>query len=86
MDFRKAASIVLKDRRYSKKQKVLAESGLTQARNPKGQRLAPWHSSQGIVYHNNNMCNTGNNIEHINIKTGTGGRQLCNECRTLSNQ
>lgn len=36
------------------------------------------------VYHNNNKCTERNNIEHKNIKKGTGGLKLCNHCKRLN--
>ena len=43
----------------------------------------PWHSIYSGVYHNNSNCNTGNNIERENLRSGTGGKPLCKECRDL---
>lgn len=40
----------------------------------------PWHSTKQNVHHNNTNCNTGNNIEKENLKQGTGGKPLCEEC------
>jgi len=34
--------------------------------------------------HNNTDCNTGNNIERENIRNGTGGKPLCQECKNRS--
>ena len=48
---------------------------------------SPWHSkktSDPQVYHNNDQCKTGNNIETENIVSGTGGRPLCKECEGLN--
>ncbi len=44
---------------------------------------SPWYSKlKGTkVYHNNKKCTKGNNIEHRNIKSGTGGKRICEECR-----
>lgn len=47
-------------------------------------KKSPWHSIKADVYHNNTNCNTGNNIERENIRLGTGGKRLCNECSRLS--
>lgn len=46
-------------------------------------QVSPFHSKlKGIeVYHNNNECTLGNNIEHNNIKQGTGGKRLCEQCK-----
>jgi hypothetical protein len=47
-------------------------------------RKAPWHSIKQSVYHDNTRCNTGNNIPHEDLKQGTGGKPLCQECRSLN--
>jgi hypothetical protein len=47
---------------------------------------APWHSIKASVYHNNTNCNTGNNIEKENLRSGTGGKPLCDECKRLASQ
>lgn len=44
----------------------------------------PWHSIKQSVHHNNTECNTGNNIEQENLRSGTGGKPLCKECADLS--
>ena len=46
----------------------------------------PWHSIKSDVHHNNTNCNTGNNIERENIRQGTGGKPLCEECKNLKKQ
>ncbi len=46
-------------------------------------RTAAWHSIKQGVHHNNTDCNTGNNIERENIRPGTGGKPLCQECSRL---
>lgn len=46
----------------------------------------PWHSIKQSVYHNNTNCNTGNNIERENLRSGTGGKPLCQECAGLNRQ
>jgi hypothetical protein len=46
---------------------------------------APWHSILQPVHHNNTKCTTGNNIERENLRQGTGGKPLCQEC-TRCNQ
>ena len=43
-----------------------------------------WHSIKQFVYHNNSLCNTGNNIESENLRVGTGGKPLCRECANLA--
>jgi hypothetical protein len=44
---------------------------------------SPWHSILSNKHHNNTRCNTGNNIEKENRRTGTGGKPLCTECARL---
>lgn len=44
---------------------------------------SPWHSILSSVHHNNTACNTGNNIEPENRRSGTGGKPLCGECSGL---
>jgi hypothetical protein len=49
--------------------------------------VAPFHSkreSDRKVYHNNDKCTEGNNIETYNKVPGTGGRPLCTRCAELS--
>ena len=43
---------------------------------------SPWHSIKQFVHHNN----TGNNIEHENRRSGTGGKPLCSECARLASR
>ena len=45
-------------------------------------KKAAWHSIKRSVHHNTE-CNTGNNIEKENIRSGTGGKPLCKECASL---
>jgi len=47
---------------------------------------SPWHSVKESVHHNNTNCNTGNNIEKENLREGTGGKPLCQECAKLNQQ
>ncbi len=47
-------------------------------------KKSPWHSIKMDVYHDNTECNTGNNIERENLRSGTGGKRLCQECKRLS--
>lgn len=35
------------------------------------------------VYHDNDKCTEGNNIEPENRVSGTGGRPRCHRCRSL---
>lgn len=46
-------------------------------------KKSPWHSIKAGVHHVCSNCNTGNNIETENIRTGTGGKPLCQECKGL---
>ena len=43
----------------------------------------PWHSANSAVYHNNHNCRTGNSIKTENVRQGTGGKPLCEECERL---
>ena len=47
-------------------------------------KKAPWHSVKAEVYHDDTNCNTGNNIESENIRSGTGGKPKCAECKRLN--
>jgi hypothetical protein len=47
-------------------------------------KTSPWNSKKSPVYHNNTECNTGNNIEHENVRSGTGGKRICKECDQLN--
>lgn len=51
-------------------------------------RVIPFHSKRKDikVYHNNNRCTEGNNIEPWNYKRGTGGRRLCERCKKLNKE
>ena len=49
-------------------------------------QVSPWHAINSDVYHDCTNCNTGNNIETENKKSGTGGKSRCNECKELSNK
>jgi MIP family channel proteins len=44
----------------------------------------PWHSINSDIYHNNPNCQTGSSIEAENIRQGTGGKRLCEECARLN--
>lgn len=46
-------------------------------------KVAAWHSIKQMMHHNNTNCNTGNNIETENRRSGTGGKPLCKECAQL---
>jgi hypothetical protein len=43
----------------------------------------PWNSANSAVYHNNHNCRTGNSIKTENVRQGTGGKPLCEECERL---
>jgi len=49
-------------------------------------QVNPFHSTrQGEnVYHNNNRCTEGNNIERYYYAPGTGGLRLCSRCADLN--
>lgn len=47
-------------------------------------RRAPWYSILQYVHHNNTKCTEGNNIERHNVRSGTGGKPLCNHCARLN--
>ena len=50
-------------------------------------KVAAFHSkkpSARAVYHDNNSCTEGNNIEPENKVQGTGGRPRCNHCSRLA--
>lgn len=46
-------------------------------------KTSPWHSIKQSVHHDNTSCNTGNNIESENRRSGTGGKPKCDECARL---
>ena len=43
----------------------------------------PWHSVNSDIYHDNPDCQTGGMIDPENIRPGTGGKRLCEECARL---
>lgn len=45
---------------------------------------ASWHAVESDVYHDHRACTTGNNIEPVNVRPGTGGRRRCEECARLA--
>jgi hypothetical protein len=50
-------------------------------------KVPPFHSkreSDRKVYHDNDRCTEGNNIETYNRVSGTGGRPRCEHCERLS--
>jgi MIP family channel proteins len=44
----------------------------------------PWHSANSDIYHDNPNCQTGSSIAPENIRQGTGGKRLCEECARLN--
>jgi MIP family channel proteins len=45
----------------------------------------PWHSVNSDIYHDNPDCQTGGSIDPENIREGTDGKRLCEECARLDN-
>jgi hypothetical protein len=47
--------------------------------------VAAFHSKESgtEVYHNDNKCTLGNNIESSNKVSGTGNLRLCSQCASL---
>jgi MIP family channel proteins len=43
----------------------------------------PWHSVNSDIYHDNPECQNGTSIGPENIRPGTGGKRLCEECARL---
>jgi hypothetical protein len=43
-------------------------------------KKTPWYSIKQSVYHNNSECITGYNIDPQDLRQGTGGKPLCQEC------
>ena len=51
-------------------------------------KVSPFHSKRETdrkVYHDNDRCTEGNNIESYNKVPGTGGLPLCKECAGVVN-
>lgn len=46
-------------------------------------KVAPFNSKKQTVYHNDNKCTEGNNIERENLQAGTGGKPLCKRCASI---
>jgi hypothetical protein len=44
----------------------------------------PWHSVNSDIYHDNPDCQTGSSIDPENLRRGTGGNRLCEECARLN--
>jgi len=52
-------------------------------------RVAPFHSKKPNtrnVYHDNNKCTEGNNIERYYLAQGTDGRPRCEHCSRLDRE
>jgi len=50
-------------------------------------KVAPFHSAKPNtrnVYHDNDRCTEGNNIERQYLRSGTAGRPKCEHCQRLS--
>ena len=50
-------------------------------------KVSPFHSvkpNTPNVYHDNDKCTEGNNIESYNKKPGTDGRPRCKHCAQLA--
>jgi MIP family channel proteins len=43
----------------------------------------PWHSVNSDIYHDNPDCQSGGMIDPENIRPGTDGKRLCEECERL---
>lgn len=46
-------------------------------------KTGAWHSILSDVYHDDTECNTGNNIERENRRTGTGNKRHRSECAEI---
>jgi hypothetical protein len=46
-------------------------------------KVNPFHSILASVYHDNNACTEGNNIEDKYRRSGTGGNPKCAHCTRL---
>lgn len=50
-------------------------------------KVSPFHSVKETarqVYHDDDQCTEGNNIEEENKRSGTDGRPKCERCKELS--
>ena len=47
-------------------------------------KVPAFHAEGSGVYHDNNQCTEGNNIEPRNRESGTGGKRKCFHCSRLS--
>ena len=50
--------------------------------NKKNTKMA-YYSKTSDVHHIYKKCTVGNNIEKDNLKNGTGGKRLCNNCKEI---
>lgn len=49
-------------------------------------KVSPWHSiepSDPQVYHDDTSCKTGNAIQTINRRGGTGNKPRCQQCADI---
>ncbi len=44
-------------------------------------KVAPFHSIKQNVYHDDNTCTEGNNIEKENLRSGTDSKPKCKNCK-----
>ena len=44
-------------------------------------KKSPWHSVKANVHHVCTNCNAGKNIKQENLRSGTAGKPLCQECK-----
>ena len=49
-------------------------------------QATPWHSIKQPVYHDDDECTEGNNIEPENLRAGDGGRGKCERCSEIQEQ
>jgi hypothetical protein len=50
-------------------------------------KVEPWHSSRDTdreVYHYNDQCTEGSQVEDQDRRPGTGNRKPCEECMRLT--
>jgi len=46
-------------------------------------KVSKYHSVLEDVYHDNNTCKLGTNIQAGHLKLGTGGKELCSYCKDI---
>jgi hypothetical protein len=62
----------------------IVRSAATRTKGMRVAKVAPFHSKlQTQVYHDNDKCTVGNNIETYNKVSGTGGYRQCSDCAKL---